>query len=366
MLIFCTGITGVQKRAKIEELQRYAESRGRRARAVHLGAYMLEIAQDIGRPVSPGMILDRGHFDLPALVAAAMERILAEIEQEPPDCCTLVNIHACFRHNRTLVHGFHPTWLRKVTKRMRQLGRPVKFFNVIDSLLPIFRNLREAARREEQEQGAPSWKGSLTPLDVLVWRDEERHVSEVFAAYEDCPHFILPYDEPIETFYRLVFEPERQKIYLSYPITGIIDRQPALLEEVRRFADELRKDFVVYDPLAMKDEEWLRGQATDDGGPIPSETEREHVQAQTVARDLQLIDQADFTVVYNRLDDPVWSDGVVTEMNYTHFSGKPLYIVHLAAPGPFLNALATGIYRSPEELLADLRARLVRGEATAS
>ncbi len=358
MLVFCTGIAGVQKRQKIEELRRYAEERGRRVRAVHLGAYMLQIAHEIGRPVQPGMILDRVHQDLPALVAAAMERILAELEQEPADVCTLLNIHACFRHNQTLTHGFHPTWVRKIKERMDQLGRPVRFFNLMDSLPRIFRNLRSDAAREEQEQGAPSWKAELTALDVLVWRDEERHISEVFAAYEGCQHYILPYDEPIETFYRLVFEPERQKVYLSFPITGIITRQPSLLEDVRRFAGELRQDFVVFDPLAIKDSEWLRGNLTEEDWPQPGDAEREHVEAQTVARDLQLIDQSDFTVVYNRLDDPVWSDGVVTEMNHTRFSGKPLYIVHLASPGPFLYALATEIYTSTEDLLRDLRARV--------
>jgi len=54
--------------------------------------------------------------------------------------------------------------------------------------------------------------------------------------------------------YNIMFEPNIKRTYLSYPISA---GDSKAMKEVRDFRDALRKSLVVFDPLAVKDIEWL-------------------------------------------------------------------------------------------------------------
>jgi len=80
-----------------------------------------------------------------------------------------------------------------------------------------------------------------------------------------------------------------KKLYLSFPISHIRRKAPEKLDEVEQVETELRKRFVVFDPLSITD-------LADGGGLGPQEIEA--LRDQTVSRDYLLINRTDFVVVY--------------------------------------------------------------------
>src|SRR4029453_4862979 len=78
-----------------------------------------------------------------------------------------------------------------------------------------------------------------TLKDIMVWREEELLATEILANItRGYGHFYMisrGRDIPaVQTIYRLMFEPQRKKVYLSFPMSHVMD-QPATLEEIEKF-----------------------------------------------------------------------------------------------------------------------------------
>src|SRR5437867_5787181 len=50
-----------------------------------------------------------------------------------------------------------------------------------------------------------------------------------------------------QTIHRLMFEPQRKKVYLSFPMSHVMD-QPATLREIEQFKKSMHQHFVCFDP----------------------------------------------------------------------------------------------------------------------
>jgi adenylate kinase len=97
------------------------------------------------------------------------------------------------------------------------------------------------------------WKGRLTLKEILVWRDEETLLTKSIADYRRRPFYIIPFSSPPETLFNLMFKQHSKKVYLSYPITHIEDRE-AKLAGKDQFKNRLRKlGLTVFDPGEIED-----------------------------------------------------------------------------------------------------------------
>ena len=145
------------------------------------------------------------------------------------------------------------------------------------------------------------------------------------------------------------------------------------MKEVRKFRDQLRKNLVVFDPLAIKDIEWLtaslaekkRGKSTieipftDDQGKGAKtrfdidelEKVEEYLKDQTIIRDYNMIGQSDFVTVYY-YDPSINSPGVQREIRYAKENGKDVYIYYPKKEmSPFLEKDITKHFLHPDELV---------------
>ena len=113
---------------------------------------------------------------------------------------------------------------------------------------------------------------------------------------------------------RLMFEPDRKKVYPSYPMTHVLD-QPAVLAEIEAFRDRLAEDFTTFDPSDVDEKRLLieadraveRGDTTIEitvnGRTLTLDVAEVHrvagdIDGQIYARDFKLIDQSDMIVSY--------------------------------------------------------------------
>jgi len=347
LIIVCTGMSGSGRESAISSMLDYAKSK-KNVKLVNIGERMYQKSSHIGYTISPGKILNLSEKDLDYLRAVVYEEICKEKSKTEN---MIINTHACFRWNKYITKAFDYYYLTRLN--------PDIYVTVIDTIYSTYGRLEGA-----------NWKGRNALWELLAWRDEEEHITKTFAMIQKKKHFTICYEEPPEAMYNIIFEPTVKKTYLSYPISS---GDAKALKEVGKFRDRLRKNAVVFDPLAIKDIEGLtaalaekkKGKTTieipfkDDHGRERKacfkikelEGVKEYLQDQTIIRDYNMIEQSDFVTVYY-YDPSINSPGVQREISYAKQNGKDVYIYYPRKEmSPFLKKDITKHFLHPDEFI---------------
>ena len=287
MIVVVTGMVGVDKKNYLQDVCRLAKERGNDVLLCNVGDAMYAEAPDI----PPGMILDVSMKRLSSLRRSVFKDIIAKAKEAPN---LIVNTHATFRWR----HGLFPA---VDFDQMRGLNADM-YICLIDGVTALHSRLlcKHAIAH--------------TLKDLIVWREEEMIGTEMLCKgiNEDIPFYCLARGsetDTIETFYRLVFEQQRKKAYLSFPMTAV-----GGLEDVKKqisgFRQLMKQLFICFDPgdLEEADLPHRAHKAAEEGSYFVEvealgqkiKLDLHHVQqierdinSQIYARDFMLIDQAD-------------------------------------------------------------------------
>jgi len=347
-----TGQVGVEKKPFLERVAEIARRRGRDVTVFHVGEMMYAEAPD----VVPGRILDLPIGRLNSLRRAVFKEILARAEDLGN---LIVNTHATFRWK----HGLFPAF---DFDQMSQLDADV-YVTLVDNVDAI----HERLSREHDV------KHSLK--DILVWREEEILATEVLARAvrgHGCFYVLARGDAGYRAamvLYRLLFEPERKKVYLSYPMTHVGHLEP-VLAQIDRFRYTLAEHFITFDPADVDEKRLLfeAGAAAQRGQDVITVTVNDRqltfgtaeitslasdIDGQIYARDFKLIDQSDMIVSYiPELPDgkPGLSSGVERELQHAHEGTKEVYVIWRPRiePSPFITETATQVVSDLPQALA--------------
>jgi adenylate kinase len=343
--IVVTGQVGVDKKPFLEQIAAHAEKNGRQVTVCHIGDMMYAEAPD----VVPGRILDLPIGRLSSLRRAVFKDVLRIAEKADH---LVVNTHATFRWR----HGLFPSFDHD---QLAQLN-PDCYITIVDDVDAVHERLM---RDHDLEH---------TLKDVLVWREEEILATEVLATItrgHGC-FYIVPRAESeaaLDTVYRLMFQPDSRRAYLSFPMTHVVD-QPVVQAELEAFRSVMSELFVAFDPAHL-DEKRLVGLASKakdagqrefevavSGRPVVLDVQEVlgvagDIDGQIYARDFKLIDQADMIVSYiPEMPDgrAGLSSGVERELQHAFESTKEVYVIWRAAaePSPFVTKTATRIFRN--------------------
>ena len=351
MIIVVTGMVGIDKKAYLAEVCRYAADRGREIRLCNVGDMMYAEAPDI----APGRILDISLQRLHSLRRSVIKDIIAKSKEHEH---IIVNTHATFRWR----HGLFPAF---DFFQMRQLN-PDLFVCMIDGVEPL--HLRLTKEHHIQH----------TLKDVIVWREEEVLATQMMqqGTNEDAPCYILSrgIEQPtIDAFYQLAFQPQRKKAYLSFPMTHV-EGMTEVLATIGKFRAAMKTLLTCFDPADLE-EAYLpyyaeraekNGRDTIDvqvlGEPIALDAAEvrqiaRDINSQIYARDFALIDQADMIIsLIPELPDgmPALSSGVERELQHAHEAAKQVYVIWMPKkePSVFVTQTANKVFRSPDEALA--------------
>jgi adenylate kinase len=343
--IVVTGQVGVDKKPFLEQVVRIAAEHGHDVLLCNVGDMMYAEAPD----VVPGRILDLPLGRLNSLRRAVFKDILGKIHQHSH---VIVNTHATFRWR----HGLFPAFDHD---QMLQLD-PDIFVTLVENVDAV----HERLTREHREV-----QHSLK--DVLVWREEEILATEILATIIRGwgRFFVLARGQstrrPAESFYRLMFEPHRIKVYPSFPMTHVMD-MPETLAEIDAFRALLAEHFVTFDPGDVDEKNLLikavahqkkgetRIQVDVGGRPVTFELDEilsvaGDIDGQIYARDFKLIEQSDMIVSYIPAGPdgrPIISSGVERELQHAHESTKEVYVIWRsgAEPSPFVTETATRVF----------------------
>jgi len=180
-----------------------------------------------------------------------------------------------------------------------------------------------------------------------------------------------------------MFEPQRRKVYPSFPMTHVMD-QPQILAEIDSFRDILAEHFITFDPGDLDEKRLLieaaaaarRGERSfavesnnrrmvfdvDEVNSVAAD-----IDGQIYARDFKLIDQSDVIVSYiPELPDgrPILSSGVERELQHAYESTKEVYVVWRSQnePSPFVTNTATAVFKSVSEAMNHFQRKGYVGE----
>ncbi len=350
MIIVVTGMVGIDKKQYLEAVCALAAERGKEAVLCNVGDMMYAEAPDI----VPGRILDIPLKRLHGLRRSVLKDIIARSKKVRN---LIVNTHATFRWH----HGLFPAF---DFDQMRQLNADI-YVCLVDGADAL--HVRLAGRGPEHHR----------LKDLLVWREEEILATQMMrqGVNENAFYYCLARGAAagtVETFYRLVFESELKKAYLSFPMTHVVGKR-RLIDEINGFRKAMKGPFICFDPADLE-EAYLPYHARKAAAqrldyveltalgknirfPLRDIQDIESdINSQIYARDFALIDQSDMIISFiPQLDDgsAAVSSGVERELQHAHEAAKEVYVIWPARAGPsvFVTQTATKVFAGIDEAM---------------
>jgi adenylate kinase len=229
--VLCTGMSGTGRTGYVRAVEAMARAHGKPLHVFDVRDTMFHLARERGEELEEETILDVFPTALGAYRAAALERITSEVRDLPPEEAWILVTHATFSWNYSLVPGLDVYYLN--------LLKPDLYVTITDGILAIRQRLTEERWRR------------VTINNLLWWRDVERAATELMAAWQRKPHYLIGRRQGPATLFRLMFEPGVKTAYLSYPMTHLEGAD--LFAGLERFRQRLRERLVVFDPAAVDD-----------------------------------------------------------------------------------------------------------------
>jgi adenylate kinase len=354
MRAIVTGQVGVDKGPYLQQVQELAQRAGIDLAVLNVGQMMYAEAPDI----PPGRILNIPITRLNSLRRAVFKEILRIADQHEH---VIVNTHATFRWRHGLFAAFD--------------FDQIKAFNA-DIYLTLLDNAESVHQRLLRDHEIDH---SLK--DIMVWREEELLATEILAnILKGHGHFFMISRgrniPTTQTIYRLMFEPQKKKVYLSFPMSHVMDL-PDTLAQIDQFKREINEHLITFDPAdvdefilhttamkAMQEGETTMTVTAADG-PITLKTAdvaqiSGDIMGQIYARDFKMVDQSDMIIsLVPELPNgkPGLSSGVERELHHAFEGGKEVYVIWAcrALPSPFITETATKVFRNTAEAIDHFR-----------
>lgn len=356
MRAIVTGQVGVEKAPYLEAVQAHARENGIDLVICHVGQMMYAEAPDVPQ----GRILNIPISRLNALRRAVFKEILRIADQHEH---VIVNTHATFRWRHGLFAAFDFDQIKALQA------------DIYVTLLDNVENVHQRLMRDHDIDH--------TLKDIMVWREEELLATEILAnILRGYGHFYMlargRQHLTSQTLYRLMFEPHKKKVYLSFPMSHVMDL-PQTLEQIDQFKREINAHFITFDPAdvdemllhttalnAMQNGETTVQIQTGEGRVTLKTAEVAQISGdimgQIYARDFKMIDQSDMIIsLVPELPGgkPALSSGVERELQHAFGAGKEVYVIWAcrAMPSPFITETATRVFRSTAEAIEHFRQR---------
>ena len=358
MRAIVTGQVGVDKKPYLQQVHDIARKNGKDVMICHIGDMMYAEAPDVPR----GRILNLPITRLNTLRRSAFREVLRIAEKHEH---VIVNTHATFRWRHGLFSAFDFDHMKE--------------FNA-DTYISLMDNAESVHQRLMRDHDIDH-----VLKDIMVWREEEMLATEIVSnAIRGYGNFFLisrgrtNASTTALTTYRLLFEPERKKVYLSFPMSHVMDL-PDTLKEIDEFKKTINQHMTCFDPAdvdefvlnmtALKAAEEAQGVITVEAaeGPLTLKVSEVlqisgDIMGQIYARDFKMVDQADMIIsLVPELPNgkPGLSSGVERELHHAFEGGKEVFVIWACrgTPSPFISETATKVFKSTAEAMEYFKQR---------
>lgn len=323
MLVIATSISGSGRKEYLNNLEEYAKKLGKKVKIYHVGQMLFEHAKKVGVHLTPKNVLNANPSVISAIRGAVFENILANLPKDrKTNDVVIVSIHSIFLWKKRFMRAYDRFYLNKLNPDMF-----VALFNRATDILKVLNSRKQ-------------WKPQKLSLhEILLWQNVEVEMTASWAEIDRKPFYVVSTLQPINTLYRLIFEPWVEPVYVCMPITHL--KKKSDQEKVERFVKELEKYFVVFNPLKL---DIILGKKFD----LAS-------YHHTVNQDLYwLIKQSKKIIAYFPI--VVASPGVINELREAHETNKDVWLIFPSkTKSPFLVYFSSQIFESTNEFFKFLK-----------
>lgn len=329
--VIATGISGCGRKDYLKQWEAYCRERGKNVKVFPVGEMIFEEAERIGCELNKENILNGDPDFLNALHLAVFHKIRGEIAMSGNQYDAIVPaVHSFFHWKKRFQRAYDRSLLSQFS--------PDLFATFID----------DGAKILERLSGREQWQSEkLTTPEILNWQNVEVETTSGIADFAAKPFFTLAVEQPISTFYKLIFHPEIEPVYVAMPITHLKSQNARA--NIDAFIRRLDRYFTVFNPLAIE----VSGAVPLDE-PNVDLTPYHH----TVHRDLYwLIRQVKKIIVY-------WPEKIVSSPGREHETHaaftktKDVWVIYPAKEAsPFVPYFSTKFFRGEESFFAFLDER---------
>lgn len=329
MLVIVTGISGSGRKEYLNDFVEFAESHRKKVKVYHVGKMLFEQAEKIGVPITAENVLNANPHVLNSLRSAVFENILSTLPKDlKENDAVILSVHSFFYWKKIFSRSYDRFYLRQFNADI--------FATFIDDPHEV------KERLDKREQWKPE---KLTVKEILLWQNVE---VEVTASWSDMflkPFFVIPIRQPLSTFYRILFCPRCEIVYVSMPLTHLQGKKDQ--ERVNGFVEELNKYFIVFDPRLVEKTMGIVNLKNKKMSLIFFN--------QIVNRDLYwLIKQSKKIIAF--FPKIVSSPGVINELREGHETNKDTWVVYPGKSGsPFITYFCDRVFSDEKELFKFLK-----------
>lgn len=204
-VIIVAAPSGSGRKNHLRRVVEYCLKNGKKIKVYQIGQMLFDEAVEQGIHLTRINVLDRNPDMLSGLRAIVFEKILGRLDKERLEYdAIIISLHHWFFWRKIPRIAYNYSYLEKF--------QPDLFVTFITSGAKI---LHELNSRDQ-------WKNqNLTLEDVLYWQSVEVETTRGFSQLYKCKFFAIPTDQPPHTFYKLMFCPEFEPLYPSFPITRL-------------------------------------------------------------------------------------------------------------------------------------------------
>lgn len=319
MLTIVTGISGAGRRKYIDKVVKFAAKKKKKIIVFNVGEMIFEQARKMDMNITGKNILNTSPYTLKALRSAVFEKIVAGVKKHKTHD-VIIETHATFFWNKIFANAYEWNYLKEI--------KPDMFITIIGN----------APEMEEHHKKSDQWKKQkLTQDDLLLWQNLEINTGLGWSDLFNKPHFACSEKQPPSTLYKLMFHPEMEPVYASFPMTNI--KTPKGKKRIKDMIKKLNDYFVVFDP------------ATIELGPITTEVDA----AQCVNRDLYwMIEQCKKVIAI--FPEIVLSTGLINELREGFETNKEVWLIFpRKTMSPFTSYYSHETFMSEKELFAFIK-----------
>jgi hypothetical protein len=254
MKVFLTAISECDKKGFIEDTIRVANLNGQNIKHFSMGDMLMEKLKSRDITFIPKNILNIPERER----ARDIEGIIREIKVESEKYDNvIISGHAKFYWKGNYTNAFDWSHLNVLN--------PDMYISLIDNTDRIKESMDLSGQFKSQ---------NVTKDDILAWQNNEVDVVTGWSQFQQKQHYILPRHESQGLLYKIMFRPEIELVYASFPMSHIEDKDKELID---KFVNGLNEYFAVITPRSvelskefthregaqtvLRDEKWFAGKA---------------------------------------------------------------------------------------------------------
>ncbi len=324
MIIFSAATAGSNRQKLESEVVKLSERSGKKLKIINFIEEMLKSARNFEKYINSSTLPNLDIKTLELLKISAFHAIEDEIK-ENPDTDYLIDGHMTFWWKNGPLSLINVNDFKKFT--------PDFIVTITTSPNSVFNDLQ---RKKE-------WMDKTVDVyEIAIWSEVEIYTADLIGHALNIKNYIMGADEDPRTFYDLIYNRKKIKIYASFAM----EHRKENYEKLDSFLNKLRKYAIVFDPKSIDIGVYKQAEA--------DERMRTLVFNQTVRRDYRLIDQSDAVVIH--LSDLVYSSGVDSERMHAHTTGKKVLLYFpFEKYSPFTPYFVDNMFKNEDDLLKEIK-----------